>query len=68
MPCKGNCDNDRFSDGNTKTVNIKLTDAEFYKIYSIESLFAIFREKPNATYILNGGNTAHGNLFSMFTI
>jgi len=42
-------------------LDIKLADAEFYKVYSINDLFAIFRQKPDATYILNGGNTAHGN-------
>jgi len=68
MPCKGNCTNGRVSDGNTETVDIKLADSEFYKVYSIENLFAIFREKPDATYILNGGNTAHGNLLLMCTI
>ncbi|KAG5332878.1 XDH dehydrogenase, partial [Acromyrmex heyeri] len=58
MPCKGTCADRHFSDGNT--LDIKLADTEFYKVYSIENLFAIFREKPDATYILNGGNTAHG--------
>jgi len=67
MPCRGNCTNNRFSNENTETVDIKLADTEFYKVYSIENLFTIFREKPDATYILNGGNTAHGNLHSMFT-
>lgn len=42
-------------------LDIKLKDAEFYKVYSVEDLFAIFQQKPKATYILNGGNTAHGN-------
>jgi len=42
-------------------LDIKLADATFYKVYSINDLFAIFRQKPDATYILNGGNTAHGN-------
>ncbi|KAL0109815.1 hypothetical protein PUN28_013466 [Cardiocondyla obscurior] len=60
MPCKGNCTDKRFSDANTETLDIKLADAEFDKVYSIENLFAVFQQKPNATYILNGGNTAHG--------
>ncbi|XP_011694373.1 PREDICTED: xanthine dehydrogenase/oxidase-like isoform X2 [Wasmannia auropunctata] len=60
MPCKGKCANKHLSDGNTETVDIKLADVEFYKVYSIENLFAVFREKPDGTYILNGGNTAHG--------
>lgn len=66
MPCRGTCADRHFSDGNT--LDIKLADAEFYKVYSIENLFAVFQEKPDATYILNGGNTAHGNLLSICTI
>lgn len=42
-------------------MDIKLDDGEFHKVYSIDELFAIFQQKPNATYILHGGNTAHGN-------
>ncbi|XP_025993326.1 xanthine dehydrogenase/oxidase isoform X2 [Solenopsis invicta] len=58
MPCRNKCDK-HISDA--KTVDIKLADgAEFYKVYSIENLFAVFRQKPDATYILYGGNTAHG--------
>ncbi|KAL6263815.1 hypothetical protein P5V15_003898 [Pogonomyrmex californicus] len=60
MPCKGTCSNNHLSNGNNATLDIKLEDTEFYKVYSIEDLFAIFKEKPDATYILNGGNTAHG--------
>jgi len=63
MPCKtacGCCAKKPLSVRNG-TLDIKLEDAEFYKVYSIEDLFAIFQQKPNATYILNGGNTAHGN-------
>ncbi|XP_036145981.1 xanthine dehydrogenase/oxidase [Monomorium pharaonis] len=59
LPCTSSCRDRQPSYGNT-TVNIKLTDAEFYKVHSINDLFAVFEQKPNATYILNGGNTAHG--------
>ncbi|XP_011334533.1 indole-3-acetaldehyde oxidase isoform X2 [Ooceraea biroi] len=60
-PCKtsGCCVKTLFPVRNS-TLDIKLEDAEFYKVYSIEDLFAVFQQKPNATYILNGGNTAHG--------
>lgn len=64
MPCKDSCSDKQFPHENTP-LDIKLADAEFYKVYSIDDLFALFRQKPNATYILNGGNTAHGN-FSPF--
>lgn len=47
---------------------IKFEDAEFFKVYSIEDLFGIFQEKPNATYMLHGGNTAHGNCENMFLL
>ncbi|XP_039304286.1 xanthine dehydrogenase 1 isoform X2 [Solenopsis invicta] len=61
MPCRNDCADRRISDGNTETVDIKLADGvEFYKVYSIENLFAVFRQMPDATYILHGGNTAHG--------
>lgn len=57
LPCRNTCA-DKHS--NNVKLDIKLEDAEFYKVYSIEDLFAIFQQKPKATYILNGGNTAHG--------
>ncbi|XP_025074447.1 xanthine dehydrogenase-like [Pogonomyrmex barbatus] len=57
--CSGSCVDSQLFNENT-TLNIKLGDGEFYKIYSIHDLFEIFRRKPHATYILNGGNTAHG--------
>ncbi|XP_011694376.1 PREDICTED: xanthine dehydrogenase/oxidase-like [Wasmannia auropunctata] len=59
IPCTSSCFDNQFFHRN-ETLNIKLADAEFNKVYSIDDLFAIFRQKPNATYILNGGNTAHG--------
>ena len=37
-------------------------DAQFHKISSLDSLFGIFQQNPKASYILNGGNTAHGKL------
>lgn len=58
--CTDNCCDKQLFDRNT-TLYIKLEDTEFYKVYSIEDLFAVFAQKPNATYILNGGNTAQGN-------
>lgn len=67
--CKHNCckklKSPNKSPNNVK-LDIKLEDAEFYKVYSIEDLFAVFQQKPKATYILNGGNTAHGNYREMF--
>ncbi|XP_018397763.1 PREDICTED: xanthine dehydrogenase 2-like, partial [Cyphomyrmex costatus] len=41
-------------------LRIKLEDAIFYKVHTIEDLFSIFTNNANATYMLNGGNTANG--------
>ncbi|XP_011261213.1 xanthine dehydrogenase/oxidase [Camponotus floridanus] len=61
--CKNSCcdklKHPNKSSNNVK-LDIKLEDAEFYKVYSVEDLFAVFQQKPKATYILNGGNTANG--------
>ncbi|KYN35640.1 Xanthine dehydrogenase, partial [Trachymyrmex septentrionalis] len=48
------------SDRNTM-LSIKLKDrGYFYKVLTVEDLFNIFENNPRATYILYGGNTAHG--------
>ncbi|KAG5312463.1 XDH dehydrogenase, partial [Acromyrmex insinuator] len=59
MPCVRSYYNKQPSD-EKKMLSIKLEDAHFYKVFMIEDLFTIFEENPKATYILNGGNTAHG--------
>ncbi|KAG5332847.1 XDH oxidase, partial [Acromyrmex heyeri] len=59
MPCVRSYYNKQSSD-EKKMLSIKLEDAHFYKVFRIEDIFKIFGENPNATYILNGGNTAHG--------
>nr|XP_050853429.1 uncharacterized protein LOC127065310 isoform X1 [Vespula vulgaris] len=41
-------------------VSMKLEDADFHKVLSVDHLFSMFQTYPNSTYILNGGNTAHG--------
>lgn len=41
-------------------IDMKLDNSEFHKILSIDDLFALFQKNPNASYILHGGNTAHG--------
>lgn len=78
LPCRRSFDDAKWQlagnevspDGNVEngTLDIKLEDAEFYKVYTIEDLFAVFQQRPNATYILNGGNTAHGNCEMFFFI
>ncbi|XP_020286836.1 xanthine dehydrogenase/oxidase-like isoform X2 [Pseudomyrmex gracilis] len=63
-PCTRTCTDKKFwqqqQQNENKTVDIKLEDGEFHKVHSIDELFAIFERKPSATYILHGGNTAHG--------
>jgi len=63
MPCVRSYYDKQPSD-EKKMLSIKLEDAHFYKVFTIEDIFIIFKENPNATYILNGGNTAHG-IFSV---
>ncbi|KYN05923.1 Aldehyde oxidase 2 [Cyphomyrmex costatus] len=58
IPCTQSCYN-KLSDGKTM-LSIKLEDASFYKVSTIETLFTLLNNNPQATYILNGGNTAHG--------
>ncbi|XP_039304251.1 xanthine dehydrogenase isoform X1 [Solenopsis invicta] len=58
-PCTSSCRDEQLYEKDT-AVDIKLEDAKFYKVYSLDDLFAIFQQNLNATYILNGGNTAHG--------
>lgn len=41
-------------------IDMKLDNSEFHKILSIDDLFALFQKNSNASYILHGGNTAHG--------
>lgn len=55
-----------------KNIYMKFGNTKFYKVTSINELFLIFTENKNLSYILNGGNTAHGkkknnnNLFCSF--
>ncbi|XP_012273308.1 xanthine dehydrogenase/oxidase [Orussus abietinus] len=58
-PCTGTCENSRYIDS-TQPIHIKLKNAEFYKTSTIQGLFDILAKHPNSTYVLNGGNTAHG--------
>ncbi|XP_032686991.1 indole-3-acetaldehyde oxidase-like isoform X2 [Odontomachus brunneus] len=58
LPCTRKCDDKKLEAD--KIVDIKFEDAEFFKVYTIEELFGIFQVKSNATYMLHGGNTAHG--------
>ncbi|XP_018404573.1 PREDICTED: xanthine dehydrogenase/oxidase-like [Cyphomyrmex costatus] len=59
MPRVRTCYDKQHFDGITM-LSIKLEDAYFYKVTTVEALFELLKSNPQATYILNGGNTAHG--------
>ncbi|XP_017763664.1 PREDICTED: xanthine dehydrogenase/oxidase-like isoform X2 [Eufriesea mexicana] len=61
MPCENGCNgcHTRVQDTNDK-IDMKLSGCEFHKVLSIDDLFEIFQKYPNASYVLHGGNTAHG--------
>lgn len=46
-------------------INMKVGDSTFHKVLSVDSLFEVFQKNPNSSYVLHGGNTAHGNVFTM---
>ncbi|XP_015110494.1 xanthine dehydrogenase [Diachasma alloeum] len=58
-PCKGDCSS---SEEPTilEEVRMEFGDVKFQKVLDIDSLFGVFTSNPNASYVLNGGNTAHG--------
>ncbi|XP_023246390.1 xanthine dehydrogenase/oxidase-like [Copidosoma floridanum] len=41
-------------------IHLNLEGAEFFKVFSVDQIFAIFKKKTSSTYILNGGNTGNG--------
>ncbi|XP_012058303.1 PREDICTED: xanthine dehydrogenase-like [Atta cephalotes] len=52
---------DKQSSDEKKMLSIKRNEnVHFYRVLSIEDLFAVFKEDPLASYTLNGGNTAEG--------
>ncbi|KAK2583672.1 hypothetical protein KPH14_009602 [Odynerus spinipes] len=57
LPCKGG---QTCGQRSLTPVSMKLQDTYFHKILTIDDLFSIFQKYPNSTYVLNGGNTAHG--------
>ncbi|XP_066582260.1 uncharacterized protein [Prorops nasuta] len=59
LPCSGKCSEEQ-KQFKANPVHMKLGDANFHKVLTVDNLFSIFDKNPDATYILNGGNTAHG--------
>ncbi|XP_043523035.1 xanthine dehydrogenase/oxidase-like isoform X2 [Frieseomelitta varia] len=41
-------------------IDMKLDGSHFYKVLSVDDLFTVFKNNPDKTYVLHGGNTAHG--------
>ncbi|XP_063993362.1 uncharacterized protein LOC135171021 [Diachasmimorpha longicaudata] len=41
-------------------IRMEFGNVKFQKVLDLENLFAVFASNPDATYVLNGGNTAHG--------
>ncbi|XP_076639451.1 xanthine dehydrogenase/oxidase isoform X2 [Colletes latitarsis] len=58
-PCSNNCCTTIVQNQESK-IDMKLDGAEFHKVLSVSDLMELFEKKPNASYILNGGNTAQG--------
>ncbi|XP_076758274.1 uncharacterized protein LOC143427746 [Xylocopa sonorina] len=61
MLCENGCNgcNTIIQSGEDK-IEMKLDGSAFYKVLSVDDLFAVFQKNPNASYVLHGGNTAHG--------
>ncbi|XP_043258855.1 indole-3-acetaldehyde oxidase-like [Colletes gigas] len=57
-PCTNNCT--AVVQNSESKIDMKLDGAEFHKVLSVSDLMELFEKKPNASYILNGGNTANG--------
>ncbi|CAL7942348.1 unnamed protein product [Xylocopa violacea] len=61
MLCENGCNGCHTVIQNTEDkIEMKLNGSAFYKVLSIDDLFAVFQNNPNASYVLHGGNTAHG--------
>ncbi|XP_046483350.1 xanthine dehydrogenase/oxidase isoform X2 [Neodiprion pinetum] len=57
--CSGSCATIQKSKG-IGFRHIIFDNAEFYKVPTVDGLFSIFEKYPDASYVLHGGNTAHG--------
>ncbi|XP_015110495.1 indole-3-acetaldehyde oxidase [Diachasma alloeum] len=59
QPCKGTCDEPEELTI-VEEIRMEFGNVKFQKVLDLENLFAVFASNPDATYVLNGGNTAHG--------
>ncbi|XP_034939273.1 xanthine dehydrogenase 1-like [Chelonus insularis] len=60
VACKGSCGETTEFVANPEEVHMVMNNVQFHKVLSVENLFNVFQNNPDATYILYGGNTAHG--------
>ncbi|XP_076397558.1 uncharacterized protein LOC100882814 isoform X3 [Megachile rotundata] len=61
LACENGCNGCHQLISNTEDkIDMKLEGVQFHKVLSVDDLFAVFEKNPNASYILYGGNTAHG--------
>ncbi|XP_008216630.2 xanthine dehydrogenase [Nasonia vitripennis] len=61
--CKGTCQDLEiiYKSSIPRSLELELHDSvKFHKVLDIEGIFAVFEKHPNSTYVMNGGNTAHG--------
>lgn len=62
QPCLNSIDNSITGAHNTESkIEMELEGSMFHKVLTVDDLFQIFQKNPEASYVLNGGNTAHGN-------
>lgn len=62
MPCEDGCNGCYTLSQNTEAnISMKLDGSQFHKVLTVDDLFTLFQNNPNASYVLHGGNTAHGN-------
>lgn len=63
--CHGGCDDPELicESSIPRVIEMDLKDSmKFHKVLKIDHIFEIFQKHPDASYIINGGNTAHGKL------
>ncbi|XP_015433474.1 PREDICTED: indole-3-acetaldehyde oxidase-like [Dufourea novaeangliae] len=61
LPCQNGCNTCSTVNQTTEAkIDMKLDGSEFHKVLSVDDMFEVFQKNPTASYVLHGGNTAHG--------
>lgn len=48
-----------------RSFKLKLNESiQFYKVLQVKEIFEIFENNLQATFMIHGGNTAHGKFFT----